>query len=47
MERIKKLQKTPLGIKKLAHSELLDAFFALIGVFFTLFTSVPDICKTL
>jgi hypothetical protein len=47
MERVKKLQKTLLGVKKLANSELLDAFIALISAFFTLFTTVPDLCKTL
>jgi hypothetical protein len=33
MERVKKLQKTPLGVKKIANRGLFDTFFALIGAF--------------
>ena len=47
MEGVKKLQKTPLSVKKNANSGILDAFFALIGAFFILFPTVPVLCKTL
>jgi hypothetical protein len=47
VERVKKLQKTPLCVKKFANSGLFDSFFALIGAFFILFSTVPELCKDL
>ena len=47
MERVKKLLKTPLIVKKLANSRLFDSFFALIGAFIILFFIVPELCKSL
>ncbi len=42
-----KLQITPLCVKKFANNELFDSFFALIGIFFILFPTVPELCKNL
>jgi EAL domain-containing protein (putative c-di-GMP-specific phosphodiesterase class I) len=44
---LKSCKKTPLYGKKVANSRLSDAFFISIGAFSILFSTVPELCKTL
>ncbi len=47
VEYVKKLQKAPLFVKKFVNSGLFDSFFALIGLFFILYSKVPELYTSL